>query len=80
MLKPLSPGDVAWIHVERSFAWASPEPRTFMTIAEVCRLSGFEPTPGDGISVSGFLRRIGVQRVKFRGERGALMPPCIAIR
>jgi hypothetical protein len=80
MLRSLKIGEPGFDYVEKAFDWASTEPKKFMTIIEICRAGGFEPTAGDGVSVSAMLRRRGIQRVKFRGQRGALMPPLIVAK
>lgn len=74
-MKVLKSGDIPWMLVQSAFDWKSKEPKVFMTIEQVCNAAGFDPRPGDGISVSGFLRRMGIERLKSCGERGALMPP-----
>jgi hypothetical protein len=78
MLRKLHKGDVGFMLVDAAFEWGG-RPRLFMSIAEVCRASGFEPTPGDCVSVSAFLRRKGVERIRQCGERGAVMPPLRAV-
>jgi hypothetical protein len=80
MLRSLNIGEPGFVYVEAAFDWSSNAPRQFMTIAAICRAGGFEPKPGDGVSVSAMLKRRGIQRVKHRGERGALMPPLVVAK
>lgn len=75
MLRTLKLGEVGFSLVEAVFDWESTVPKEFMTIEEICQAAGFQPKPGDCVSVSAMLRRRGIQRLKHCGARGALMPP-----
>lgn len=74
MLRSLGENDVPWLWVDAAFDW-SVKPSNFMSIERVCVAAGFSPTHGNLVSVSRFLGRKKIQRIKVRGERGAVMPP-----
>lgn len=75
-LPKLPAGRVPFFEVEPIFDWSADQPGTFMLTADICRAAGFEPTPGDCVSVGRMLvARRGVKAVRYRGQRGLLMPP-----
>lgn len=79
MLRKLNPSECPYALVDAVFDWSSAESKAFMPLADICRAAGFEPTPGDCVSVSAHLKRRGIKRGKYRGYRGAMMPPLKAV-
>lgn len=74
MLRKLSPGECPYALVDAVFDWSSADPKAFMSMVDICRAAGFDPEPGDCVSVSAHLKRRGIKRLKYRGYRGAMMP------
>jgi hypothetical protein len=68
----------AWGAVENRYEWGTKSNR-FVTIEGVCKECGFDPSPGQMMSVSKHLKKKGVRLLKHQGKRGALMPNLIPL-
>jgi hypothetical protein len=69
-------GFYPWGKVGPRFRWGQPGV-TFMTVEQVCLACGFDPSPGELASIGRHMKSKGVRLMKYRGQRGALMPPMI---
>ena len=73
-LRKLGKFDLPWKLVEPVFDWDGPRDN-WMTVADVCRAAGFEPTPGDCVSVAKSMSfHRGVKLERFRGVKMWRMP------
>lgn len=76
MLQKLKDNQCGFLLVEQAFDWSKPADQ-WLSLADICRAAGFEPTPGDCISVSCYLRKRGLRKAVYRGKMGARMPPLV---